>query len=231
MAASSAASMNRERGWLAYRGDFHLRPTGQAVNGSTPAQVGLTVLGRPRTSADARPYLDAISEEASAASMNRQRGWLAYRGDFRLRPTGQAVNGSTPAQVGLTVPGRPRTSGDARPYLDAISEEASAPSMNRQRGWLAYRGDFRLRPTGQAVNGSTPAQVGLTVPGRPRVGVRPEVRHIIASRDEARPHALAADERGRSSLPWVRPFSISSLPKKNPGHHTEPGLRDEEGGA
>ena len=28
-----------------------------------------------------------------------------------------------------------------------------------------------------------------------------EVRHIIATRDEARPHALAADQQGRWSLP------------------------------
>ena len=66
MAASSAASMNRPRGWLAYRGDFHLRPTGQAINACL--QVGLTVLGRPlgradrpRSAADerdARPYLE-----------------------------------------------------------------------------------------------------------------------------------------------------------------------------
>jgi len=38
-------------------------------------------------------------------------------------------------------------------------------------------------------------QVGLTVPGRPGSAFGNEVRHIIATRDEARPHALSADQR------------------------------------
>ena len=45
------------------------------------------------------------------------------------------------------------------------------------------------------------SQVGLTVLGRPGSAFGNEVRHIIAARDEARPHALAADQRGRWSLP------------------------------
>jgi hypothetical protein len=59
-----------------------------------------------------------------------------------------------------------------------------------------------LRPTYQPINGSTPASVGPTVPGRPRAGARHEVRHIIASRDEARSHASAADER--DARPYLR---------------------------
>ena len=44
-------------------------------------------------------------------------------------------------------------------------------------------------------------KVGLTVLGRPRSAFGNGVRHIIAARDEARPHALAADQQGRWSLP------------------------------
>ena len=44
-------------------------------------------------------------------------------------------------------------------------------------------------------------RVGLIVLGRPGFGHQHEVRHIIAARDEARPHVSAADEQGRSSLP------------------------------
>ena len=42
---------------------------------------------------------------------------------------------------------------------------------------------------------------GLTVLGWPGSAFGNGVRHNIASRDEARPHALAADHRGRWSLP------------------------------
>ena len=54
------------------------------------------------------------------------------------------------SQVGLTVPGRPRTSRDADPYLDAAT---GAPPANRS--------------TNQRINLHRP-QVGLTVPGRPQ---------------------------------------------------------------
>ena len=51
------------------------------------------------------------------------------------------------------------------------------------------------------------SQVGLTVLGRPGSAFGNEVRHIIAARDEARPHALAADQQGRWSLPAQMVFA------------------------
>ena len=46
------------------------------------------------------------------------------------------------------------------------------------------------------------SQVGLTVRGRPGSAFGNEVRHIIAARDEARPHAWAADKRDAG--PYLR---------------------------
>ena len=95
---------------------------------------------------------------------------------------------------------------------------------------------------GQLINDSTVQlglPVGLTVPGRPWTMGRHEVRHIIASRDEARPHALAADERdahpyldpftGSFPCPYFLPLKRLSRPKKNPGLLAEPGSRVEAG--
>jgi hypothetical protein len=42
-------------------------------------------------------------------------------------------------------------------------------------------------------------EVGLTVLGRPCIGLTHGVRHIIAARDEARPH-VSAEGRGRTSI-------------------------------
>ena len=57
-------------------------------------------------------------------------------------------------------------------------------------------------------------------------------RHLLRLRPTGQPVNAYLDAiSAEASAASIRAFGTSSLPKKNPGHLTEPGLRGEEGGA
>jgi len=55
-------------------------------------------------------------------------------------------------------------------------------------------------------------QVGLTVLGRPGFGRQHEVRHIIAARDEARPHVSATDTEKAANVPGLQLADLCARP-------------------
>jgi hypothetical protein len=99
---------------------------------------------------------------------------------------------------------RPRSSRDARPYLEARRQEAGMGSL----GWERFSSQCphaRVLPSTQH-SVIDPALDSALGPHRCWFRPSHEVRHAIASRGEARPRVSAADELGRSSLPKRHPL-------------------------